>query len=158
MSNITFNPGSFLRNQRNFPSDIQALTVELDKSYVDIALKVNARIIGLFATSMTNTGETWYLAGGNTGQQSLRQVYPISDPNLIVAHGINFGSVSTFTRIWGVIFDGTNYYPLPYVDVVAANNQIGLEVTPTNLVVVKGAGSPPAIVSGIVILEWLSLY
>jgi len=52
--------------------------------------------------------------------------------------------------------DGTNWYPLPYVDVIAANNQINVIVTPTDIVITAGAGAPPVITSGWVILEWLA--
>jgi hypothetical protein len=42
------------------------------------------------------------------------------------------------------------------VDVVSAPNQVNVYVTPTNIVITAGAGSPPSITNGTVILEWLS--
>ena len=83
------NQSPYLRVQRHFPSDsIQALTVELDRSYVDTAIKVNARTIALFALgSQIVTGEVWYLQGSSQGEQGLRQVYTFTSTGNI-AHGI----------------------------------------------------------------------
>lgn len=149
----------YLRDQRSFPNDnIQVLTVEIDRAYVDIAAKVNNRTIGLFAIGNAMvTGEQWYLTGSAKKQQTLRQLYQFTAAGSI-AHGLNLTSITAFTRIYGTFTDGTNWYPLPYVDVTAANNQISVSVTPTNIVITAGAGSPPSITSGYVVLEWLSQF
>lgn len=154
-----FQQAPYLRNQRQFPyDDMRELANQVDHAYIDIAQKVNSRIVGTFPTNyFVVTGEQWYLTGSSTAQQTLRQVYPFTAAGNI-AHGLNFAQVSAFTRIYGTIFDGTNYYPLPYVDVTAANNQINVHVTPTNIVITAGAGSPPTIVSGLVVIEYLSQY
>src|SRR5579872_6739334 len=98
----------YLRVQRNFPEDnAQALTVELDRAYVDTATKVNEREIAIYAIgNQIVTGQQWYFQGGNTRQQSLRQIYQINGPTSF-PHGINFATVSTFTKITGIGFDGT---------------------------------------------------
>lgn len=147
----------YLRQQRNFPNDnIQALTVELDRSYVDIAQKVNARTIGIFPNNTpVVTGDQWFLAGQPNKQQTLRQVYVFTATGNI-AHNINLSQVTAVTKIYGTFTDGTNWYPLPYVDVASATNQVNVVVTPTNITIAAGAGSPPSITSGYVILEWLS--
>lgn len=156
---MTLNISPYLRVQRNFPSDnVQALGVELDRAYVDTATKVNARTIGIYATgNQLVTGEKWYLSGQPQGQQTLRQIYTFTSSGS-VAHGINFSTLSYFTKISGCFTDGTNWYPLPYVDATAANNQVSIYLTPTNIVITAGGGSPPGISSGIVILEWMSLF
>jgi len=155
----SFQSSPYLKAQRQFPyDDIRGLSNQIDISYIDIASKVNSRTIGTFATNFPlATGERWYLSGSSTGQQTLRQVYPFTAAGNI-AHGINLATVTTFTRIYGVFTDGTVYYPLPYVDVSAANNQVNVVVNGTNIVITAGAGSPPSITSGYVILEWLSQY
>lgn len=156
MSTNVFNPQPYLRTSREFPSNIQALVVQVDKAYVDTASTVNDRIIGIFAANRPSiTGESWFLAGGSSKQQTLRQVYRITGAGNY-AHGINTSAISGFTKIYGTATDGTNWYPLPYVNATAANNQIALSVTATNIVVTAGGGAPPAITSGYVILEWLS--
>lgn len=138
----------FLRNQRNFPDDPQALSVELDKSYVDIANNVNRRTIGIFPTnSPAVNGESWYVSGGNQKQQALRQVYPFTVANLTQPHGIILSQISGFVRIWGTYTDGTNWYPLP-------NDTDSIVITPINIVVTIAG---PAPVSGYVILEWLAV-
>jgi hypothetical protein len=146
----------FLRAQRNFPVDSQPLSVEINKSYVDIANAVNVRTIGLFPfnKSIIN-GEIWLLAGRNEKQQGIRQAYTFTSAGNI-AHGLNLGNIAFFVRIFGTFTDGTNYYPLPYVDATAANNQVAVKVTPTNIVITAGGGSPPTITNGVVVLEWLS--
>jgi len=153
MSTNVSNQVPYLRTTRNFPEDPQALRVEINRSYLDIAQKVNERVIGLFTPNKpTITGEAWFQ---NTGrrQQSLRQIYEITS-NASFNHGLNFQNISFFTVIRGIGFDGTNYYPIPYVNPTAAN-QIGISVTPTQVVLTPGGGSP-ALVKGIIILEWLS--
>jgi hypothetical protein len=148
----------YLRVQRHFPTDSpQNLSVELDRAYTDIAAKMNTRTIGTFAMNFPIvTGEQWFLQGANEKQQTLRQIYTYTSAGSI-AHGINFSNISGLTRIYGDFTDGTNWYPLPYVDVTSATNQVNVKVTPTNIVIAAGAGSPPTISSGYVILEWLSL-
>ena len=159
MSSDVTQKAPFLPQQRNFPNDnIQALTVQIDKAYIDIALRVNTRTIGIFPdNSPIVTGEQWYINGQPQKQQTLRQIYMFTSAGSI-PHGINTTTIAGFTRIFGTFTNGTNWYPLPYVDVVAANNQVNVIVTPTNIVITSGAGTPPAITSGFVVLEWLSLF
>ena len=158
MSSNVVQKAPYLRQQRNFPNDnTQALTVEIDKAYLDIAQAVNARTIGLFPDNIPIvTGEQWFINGQAQKQQTLRQIYIFSSAGSI-AHGIKTTQIAGFTRIYGTFTDGTNWYPLPYVDVIAANNQVNVIVTPTNIVIAAGGGSPPSITSGFVVLEWLSI-
>jgi hypothetical protein len=152
------NKTPYLRVQRNFPTDNpQALAVEVDRAYCDTAAKVNARTIGIFPTlSPSVTGEAWFYNEGQK-QQTLRQLYTFTAAGNI-AHGINFTTIAGISRIFGTFTDGTNWYPLPYVDVLSATNQVNVIVDPTNIVITAGAGSPPAITNGFVVLEWLSLF
>jgi hypothetical protein len=86
----------------------------------------------------------------------LRNVFEFSDSNLTITHGINLAGVSYFTRIYGTFFDGTYWWPLPYVDVTSATNQINVSVSATQIIFKKGGGSPPAVSNGLIIIEWLS--
>ena len=153
---INYQISPYLPRQRNMPTEnAQALGVELDKTYIEIAQRVNERVIGIYSTNTyTVTGETWYLTGQSNKQQSVRQVYQITSLTSF-NHGINFVNVSTFTKITGIGFDGTNYYPLPYVDGATTTGSVGLKVSPTQVVISVGV-TPPGFVSGIIILEWLS--
>lgn len=147
------NSSPYLPVQKTFPQESQPLSVELSRSYVDIAQKINSRTIGLFAVTSTVNGERWNF-NNNSPQQGQRQVYVISGSGSI-AHGLNISAIYSFVRIWGVFTNGTNWYPLPYVDVTNVNNQISLSLTPSNIVITSGAGSPPSISSGVVVLEWI---
>src|SRR5580692_2930189 len=144
-SNVV-NSTAYLRTSRDFPEDPQALRMELNKSYIDSANAINSRIIGIFSTNRPAVnGEEWFLAG--VKQQGLRQVYTFTAAGNI-AHGINLTNIYGFTKIYGTFTDGTNWYPLPYVDISAANNQVNIYVSPTNIVITSGGGSPPGISSG----------
>jgi hypothetical protein len=155
MTNNILNRSPYLRTSRNFPIDPQPLAVEINKSYVDIANAVNARTIGIFAPMPSNTGNAWYLAGRSSKQETIRQVYLVTGAGTI-AHGINVATIGGFVAVYGTFTDGTVWYPLPYVDATAANNQVSLTVTSSNIVITAGGGSPPTISSGYVVLEWLS--
>lgn len=153
MSNI-INSGAYLRTSRDFPSDPQALRMELNKAYIDTSNAINARTTGLFPTNRPAiNGEEWFING--LKQQGLRQVFPFAAAGSIT-HGINLTQIFAFTRIYGTFTDGTNWYPLPYVDVAAANNQVNVIVNGTSIVITAGGGSPPAITQGYVVLEWIS--
>lgn len=157
MSANIVNQVAFLRTSREFPEELHTLSQQTSKSYVDIANSVNSRIIGIFPTNRPAVnGESWFLS--NQRQQGLRQVYPFTSftGTLTITHNINTQQIFEFSKIYGVFSDTSgNSYPLPYVNTIAVTNQISLQVTPTQIVITAGAGSP-SISSGFVVLEWLS--
>ncbi len=152
-SNIA-NPGNFLATSRNFPSDAQALSVELSKSYIDIATQVNNRTSGLFATSSTITGESWYLAGQTGKQNTIRQAY-LFTTTASINHGIQNVVPNQFTNCFGSYTDGMNSYGLIWGTSVAITGQILFYITSTQIVFVTGAGAP-ALTAGRIVLQWLS--
>lgn len=156
---MTVQQTPYIQEQRNFPrKNSEDLATQVDIAYIDIARKINERVIGQYSVNFSAvTGEKWFLNGEPTPQQTLRQVYEYTGSPTI-AHGIDTTSIQGFTRIYGVGYDSSIWYPLPYVDVVAANNQIALSVDSMNINVTLGAGSPPAITSGFIILEWLAVF
>jgi hypothetical protein len=145
----------YLRTSREYPEDPAQLVQEVSKSYIDVAGAVNNRIIGIFPSNRPAiTGETWFITPGRPNP-SLRQVYAFSGTSpFTIPHGIKFIDVAQFTIISGTAYDGANYYPLPYVDIVAVTNQINVIVNETKIVITAGAGAP-VITSGIIILQWL---
>lgn len=158
MTSNSINNVPYLRATRNFPSDIPGLVREVNKAYLDTATAMNLRTVGIFPSNTSAvTGESWYISPADTTskQQTLRQVYTFTVSGNI-AHGLNTSQLSNFTKIYGTIYNGTNWYPLPYVDVADVTNQINVYVSPTNIVITSGAGSPPSIVSGLVVLEWMA--
>lgn len=152
------NQAPFLRTTRNFPVDSQALSVELNRSYLDIASKVNDRSIGIFPTSRpVITGDSYYLSN-NQKQQSLRQIYPFVGPAPIasIPHGVTASMISSFSRCYGWFTDGTNWYGAFFASNVAIAGQVTFYINSTNIVFLVGAGAP-TISSGTIVLEWLSL-
>ena len=155
---MTINKAPYLISSRDFPEDSpQALSVQINKAYLDIALKVNDRTIAIFPVGGSAiNGEAWFIRGGAQKQQGSRQVYTFTGSSLTIPHGLNLSEIPSFVRIFGTFTDGTNWYPLPYVDTVSATNQVNVYVDPTNINITAGGGSPPTIVSGLCVLEWLS--
>lgn len=153
MTNV-INQIAYLRTSRNFPQEIPVLVEEISKTYIDIANAVNNRTISLFPTNRPAiTGESWFV-NQNQRQQSLRQVYNITS-YAAFNHGIDFNSVYFFSVIRGIGYDGTNYFPIPYVSANATADQVGIFVTPTQVVFSTGGGSP-VLTKGIIILEWIT--
>jgi hypothetical protein len=151
-ANIT-NQVAFLRTSREYPEDLHQLSQEVSKSYIDIANAVNGRTIGLFPASRSAiNGESWFLT--TQRQQGLRQVYTFTSTGNI-PHGLNFSSIERFTRGFGSFTDGTNYYGVIYGSNTAIPNQISFYITPTNIVVLSGAGAP-TITNGVLVIEWIS--
>lgn len=157
MNNIV-NQVAYLRTTRQFPEEMRQLTVELTKSYMDIANAINNRVISIFPTNRPAiTGENWFFT--NQRQQTFRQVYPFGSfvGTLSIPHGIEVSEIPGFTKIYGIFTNGTNWYPLPYVDVIAVNNQINVIITPSQIVITGGGGAgQPVILRGWIVLEWLS--
>ena len=148
----------YLPRQRNFPvGNTQALGIELDKSYIDIASRVNERTIGLYSTNLPSiTGEAWYTAGQPTKQQTLRRIYTFTTTSAI-PHGIEFAQTSYITEMRGQFTDNTNWYGLIPASSTAIPGQISFYLTPTDITFVIGAGAP-TLTSGVIILEWLSQF
>lgn len=155
---MTLQQSPYLREQRQFPNDdLRELSNQVDHTYIDIASKVNARTIGLFAVGFPMvTGETWFLTGQPNRQQTLRQVYTFTGAGNI-AHGINFASITQFTRGFGDYTDGTNWYGVIFATSVGIAGQVTFYITPTNIVVLVDGGAP-AVTSGTIVVEWLSQF
>jgi len=149
------NQAAFLKTSRNFPQDPHQLSVEINKTYVDIANSVNTRTIGLFPTSKPAiNGEEWFVSG-NQKQQGLRQVYPFTGPtSLAIPHGIKLADIDRFVRMYGTFTDGTFWYSLPFVSVVDVKAQVSFYVDGANIQIYSGSSAPP-VVSGTFVLEWL---
>lgn len=154
MSSNVVNSVAFLRTSRNFPEDLNQLTVESNKSYVDIAAAVNDRIIGLFPTTRPAiTGETYFITSAK--QQTLRQVYTFTSTSNI-PHNVQVTDPNQFTSCFGSYTDGTNGYGLMYgSNGGTIPNQISFYLTSTDIVFEVDAGAP-SLTSGRIVLTWLS--
>lgn len=156
MSSNFRNLAPFLRTSRLFPDDNpQALSVEINKSYIDIAQAVNSRTIGVYALNTQSVnGTSWYLTGNNQKQQGVRKMFRFTSSGTF-PHFIDFNSVDYFTQCWGTYTDGTNWYGAIFASNSTITNQVSFYITPTNIVV-QSAGAPPTISSLTIVLEWAS--
>jgi hypothetical protein len=157
------NQVAFLRTSREFPPEIQQLSIEVDKSYIDIANAVNNRIISIFPTNNAAiNGESWFITK-NQKQQAFRQVFiPTITAGAFnpVTHGIKNIVAGQFIRCFGEYTDGTNSYGLIYGSNGGGGSttipgQINFYVSPTQIVFLADAAAP-APTSGLVVLEWIS--
>jgi hypothetical protein len=154
----------YLKTQWQFPyDDLRGLSHQVDIAYIDIATKVNSRTIGTYANNYPIvTGERWYLSGSSTGEQTLRQVYQFTGAGSI-PHGINFASITLIThKCYGSYTDNAditmgNWYGVIYANSTGIAGQVTFYVTPKNIVVTVDAAAQP-VVSGIIVLEWLSQF
>lgn len=154
MTNLT-QSAPYLLNQRSFPEDAKALSIELSKTYLDVALAVNARTIGVYPTNQSlANGEAWYVSGGNQKQQGVRRVYTFTT-TAAIAHQIQVIDPNQFTHCFGTYTDGTNSYGLFHASSVAIAGQITFYITATQIVFVVGGGAP-ALTNGRITLNWLS--
>jgi hypothetical protein len=148
------NQSPYLRTSRDFPEEPIQLSVELERSYIDIAAKMNERIIGIFASNRPSvTGSSWYTSGQQR-RQELRQIY-IFTSTASIKHGINVINPNQFTGYQGTYTDGTNSYGLIFGSITAIAGQISFYVTATQIIFVIGAGAP-SLTSGVIVLSWLS--
>ena len=148
---------SFLRVQRQFPDDdLKDLANQIDHAYIDIAQNVNQRILGNYPQNFLSiTGEKWYFSGNDKPQQSLRQVFPFTAIGNI-NHNLNWDAVSIISpKSCGTFTDSINWYGAIYGSSVALAGQVSFYVTPSQIVILSGAGAP-AITNGLIVLEYIS--
>ena len=156
MSTNVINTSPYLRTSREYPQDDpHQLSVEVNKSYIDIANAVNNRTIGLYPiTTPAITGNSYFLKA-NAKQQTFRQVYTFTTLAAI-NHGITFKPTTQFTAMYGQFYNGTNWYPLCFSDFVHINNALSFYISPTQIIFVPGNPAlPPPVTLGSIILEWI---
>ncbi len=149
------NQVAFLRTSREYPEDPHMLSVEVNKTYLDIAQAVNNRTIGIYPVNRpVITGNNYFITGSQR-QQSLRQFYSFSGTSAI-PHGINLSQISRFVQKYGDYTDGTNWYGLMATTNIAIPGQISFYLDPTNINFLIGAGAP-SLTTGTINLEWISV-
>lgn len=142
----------YLRTTWDFPENPVILAKTLNRSYIEIAGMVNNRTIGIYPSQRPAVGgESWYLTSRK--QQNLRQIYPFTGSGNI-SHNIPLNSLFQFTKCSGSFTDGTNWYGCLYASSVAIAGQVSFYITPTDIVVLSGAGAP-VISTGTIVLEWI---
>jgi hypothetical protein len=149
------NQVSFLRTSREFPEDLRQLTVEMNRAYVDIAAATNVRGIGIYPTTRpSQTGNAYFISSAQR-QLTLRQIYTFTGAGNI-PHGIITSQISGFTpSCYGTFTDGTNFYGAIFAGNTSIPDQVSFYITPSNIVVLAGAGAP-TVVTGLINLEWIT--
>lgn len=151
--NNVVNTVAYLRTSRNFSTDPDNLVGELGKSYIDTALAINERTIGIYPKNRPAiTGNAWYLSG--LKQQTLRQVYSFTT-TANIPHGITLNQISSIVRSYGNYTDGTNWYGIISGSNVAIIGQLSFYLSANDIIFLSGVGAP-ALTSGTIVLEWLS--
>ncbi len=153
-----FQQSPFLRIQRQFPIDnMPQLASQCDQAYIDVANKVNLRVIGIFALNFSVLcGESWYFSGSSTAQQSLRRVFTFNS-TAPIPHRITPAELSKISpRSYGSYTDGTNWYGVVYSTSNPIAGQLSFYIDPTNIVILDGGA--PAITSGFIVLEYISTF
>lgn len=110
------NFSAYLPISRIFPEEIERLSTYLTKVYVETALAVNNRTIGIYDQGQYVTGNRYFNTGDPTNRlQSFRQVYTLTSiaagANPIPSN-INLDSNTEFVQIYGIADNGINSVPL----------------------------------------------
>jgi hypothetical protein len=152
---MTFGPANtespYLPISREYDEREGSLSSQLGSTYSAIALRLNNREISLYDQTETLTGQKWTNAANlQVPKQTFRKVFPFT------AAGSTPHNLTNLTQVigWGEFTDGTNFYGAIHGSNVAIAGQVSFYVTPTNLVILSGAGAP-AITSGVIVLEYL---
>ncbi len=164
MSAGIVNQMPYIRATREFPEDLNLLVQEINQAYLDVAQAVNDRTIGIYPVNKRAiTGNNYFLSG-KSKQQSFRQVYPFTGAGNI-PHGINILTIASMSPYcYGTYKDvANNWYGAIYASSVPIAGQVTFYITPNtstsvldgNIVVLVDAGAP-AVVSGLICLEWIS--
>lgn len=156
---MSFSPAnsiaSFVPTSIYFPDNSEEFRVKLIEILQTNANAVNNREISTYISEEILTGQSWFdPANSQNVRNTFRKVFSFSDASLTFNHNIT-GAV-LFTHIYGGGTDGAgNFFPIPYVSATAANNQIQVDVTATQVIITKGAGTPPTISNAVLVLEYL---
>jgi hypothetical protein len=158
MSSNFINQVAYLRTTREFPEELHQLTIEVNKTYVDIANTVNVRTIGLFPVNRpAQTGESWHFTSDR--HSGIRQVFAFG---AIAAGGTlnipyKITGFNRLIRLFGtVITDAPDQRPIPYSSVTANANIETLLDTVNSQIVIKVGAASPNVVSGFIVFEWIS--
>lgn len=143
--------GPFLIESQRFSKEEEPFIAQITKINADISRAVNIRDIAIYDLQEVPTGQQWFNSSNpQVKRNGFRQVFTFTAAGNI-AHGI---TGMTLCNAFGEFTDGINFYGTIYASNVAIAGQVTFYVTPTNIVVQAGGGAP-AIVNGVIVLEYL---
>lgn len=153
-ANITnSSSGLFLPTYVNFSDDQKQFLIQLTNLYQQMAQVINAKEIGNFENFESPTGAYFFPSSSTTSKrQEFRKCFTFTNSTLTFNHGIS--NLTTPTRIQGTANLAAGVFiPIPYTNIVAPS-QIQVDVTTTQVIITRGA-TAPAIVIGLIVLEYL---
>ena len=147
--------GFYLEENFTYTKDKETLPNQMNEVYQKIARASNAKEIARYEEIETLTGQRFPGATPQTKKSIYRKVFIFgaiaSGATLNIAHGLT--GVTSYTRVYGTITDGTNHYPLPRVSATLITDQVSLDIIGANIRIINGA-TAVAVTSGFVILEF----
>ena len=134
MSSQFSRQATYLPQARVFETDKQGIfKVQMEKAWIDIALRVNERVIGGYYTNEQLTGKEYFGSDNQRRRQTYRKVIDLGTLSTganSIAHGISFPSPNTYRIVSyeGGLWDLT---AVTYASVL--NNSITVTVDATNV-------------------------
>lgn len=141
----------YLPTSFRFSEDDKILISQLTRMYGSVAYRLNNREISIYDFVERLTGQKWTDPNNlQVPKETFRKIFSFN------AAGSFAHNITGITQVlaWGGYTDGTNFYGAIFGSNVATAGQVTFYVTPTNIVVLSGAGAP-AITSGVIVLEYL---
>lgn len=163
---FTFDVGEIYSSNLNDDGQLRELLVRLYQNLNNMLISLNDKESGTYTTNQFVNGQVFFPSQPSTSllpQMNRFVTRVVIDfgalPNAgtkSVAHGIDFNSAVSFTRIYGVATDPINLIalPLPYASPVLASN-IELNVDATNVNVITGSNRI-AFTTTYIVLEFLT--
>lgn len=147
----------YLPTTLKFDPNPEILIPQLLRMYSAIAYRLNNREISIYDLNERLTGEKWTdSANLQIPKETFRKVFDFgaiaAGATLNIPHGIT--GIAQFTNIYGTFITAADDRPLPYVDEATVTNQVSVKRVGINMVIINGA-TAPAIVSGILVAEFL---
>lgn len=144
--------GNYLAESYEIPDKEVEFNTFLKSYFEDSAKLLNRKDTGTYDFVEIQSNQQFFGANAQTKRYAFRKVFQFTGALLTFPHNIT--GATTYTRIYGVVQTAADSRPLPYVDTVAVTNQVSVLVTGANIVITNGA-TAPAIVSGLVVVEYL---
>jgi len=158
---MTFGPnnsiGTYLPETVNIPDDDKQQITYLKTRLEEILREVNRKQVGSYETIEQLTGQQFPGATPQEKKYTYRKVFNFgaiaAGATLNIAHTIT--GFTEFTHIYGACTTAVvDYRPIPYASATVVTQQIEVNITATNIVIINGA-TAPNITSGWIVVEYL---
>jgi hypothetical protein len=143
-----------------FSKDFGQFLLQLTDLYQKLAVSTNAKDIADYENIELINGQQFFGVYGSIDPQKKIQIYRKcfafgsinAGATLNIAHGV---TLTQLTRLYGTCYTKVgDYRPIPRVSATTATQQIQIDATTTNIVIVNGAAAP-IIEYGLVVMEYM---